>query len=273
MDDGPLDAGRPTREEDAHAQRAAQSQSRGPPRLTPVPRRVREDLRCVRRTSVPGVRHGRPSPRAPHRPHHAAPPAHRGGPPSPRRPRGARPGRRAPLADRRQRRLRRRPAGGHPRHRRPQPRVADRGLRRPDGLAGALPARARRARGAGRAVRPARARRRGRHPGPPAAEVRAVRRHPVRRPQGRALPGRDRGGGVRRAAPVPRPRLRHHRAAQRVAGPVAGAAPAGERAGAAGQGPRGGAVRDPGRRRRRVLARGRGSVQRHRRDRGPGLRR
>ena len=39
-------------------------------------------------------------------------------------------------------------------------------------------------------VRPARAGRRGRDPGPPAAEARAVRRHAVRRAEGRALPGR-----------------------------------------------------------------------------------
>ena len=56
-----------------------------------------------------------------------------------------------------------------------EPRGAGRG-RGPPGLAGPLPARAAGAGRAGRAVRPARARRRGRDQGPPAAEVRAVRR-------------------------------------------------------------------------------------------------
>ena len=51
--------------------------------------------------------------------------------------------------------------------------------------------------------------------------------------------------------------LRDHRPAQRVAGPLPGAPAAGERAGAAGQGQRGGALRDPGRRRRRVRPGGR----------------
>ena len=141
-------------------------------------------------------------------------------------------------------------------------RLAWLGLYRP-GAAGA--------RRAGRAVRPARARRRGRDQGAPAAQVRALRRHAVRRPQGGPVPGRGRGGRVRRAAPVPRRRLRHHRAAQRVAGPLAGAPPAGERAGAAGQGQRGGAVRDPRRGRRRVPAGRRRAGHRHRRDRDRGL--
>ena len=170
--------------------------------------------------------------------------------PAPRAPRPRPSPTRAP--DRRQRRLLRRPPCRHARDRRGEPRGA--GARRgPARLAGPVPPGAARARWAGRAVRPARARRRGRDPGPPAAEVRAVRGHAVRRPQGRPVPGCGRGGGVRRAAPVPGGGLRHHGAAQRVAGPVPGAPPAGERAGAAGQGQRGGAVRDPGRRRRRLL--------------------
>ena len=62
-----------------------------------------------------------------------------------------------------------------------------------------------------------------------------------------------------------------HRPAQRVAGPLPGAPAAGEHARAAGQGQRGGALRDPRRRRRRVLAGARGPRERHRRDRDRGL--
>ena len=152
-----------------------------------------------------------------------------------------------------------------------EPRGAGRG-RGPPGVAGPLPAGAAGARCAGRAVRPARARRRGRDQGPPAAEVRAVRRHAVRRPQGRPVPGRrSRRSSSASCTCSSAPDFVDHRPAQRVARPLAGAAPAGERAGAAGQGQRGGALRDPGRRRRRVLAGGRRAGERHRRDRDRGL--
>ena len=110
------------------------------------------------------------------------------------------------LAGDRQRRLLRGPPGGHARDRGREPRGAGRG-RGPPGLAGPLPA--------GAAASWAQLAELFDLPelavedaitGPPAAEVRAVRGHAVRRPQGRPVPRRGRGGRVRRAAPVPRRR-------------------------------------------------------------------
>ena len=171
---------------------------------------------------------------------------------------------------RRQRDLLRRPpgrvAGVAGRHLSRAAQVAEEpGLDRP------VPAGPARTRLAGAGVRPARAGHRGRHPGPPAAEARAVRRHVVRRPEGRSLPGRDRGGRVRRGAPVRRPGLRGDGPACRGAQPGRGTAPGRTRSRAARPRYRGGALRDHGQGRRRVRAGGRRARERHRRDRDRGV--
>ena len=79
-------------------------------------------------------------------------------------------------------------------------------------------------------VRSASAGRGGRHPRPPAAQARGLRRHGLHRPQDRALCGPDRGHQARRDPRLPRPRLHHHGAPRR-----------GERAGRSAQPARGAA--------------------------------
>ena len=72
-----------------------------------------------------------------------------------------------------------------------------------------------------RRLRPARARRRGRRQGAPAAQARALRRHAVLRAAPGPLRRRDRDGRVRRGPRLRGPALRHHRPPRRGARPGA----------------------------------------------------
>ena len=122
-------------------------------------------------------------------------------------------------------------------------------------------------------VRPAPPRGRGHDQRPSAPEAGAVRRRavrgaaarPLRRPRGRR---RD-----RRGPPVPRARLRHHGAARRGARPRRGAHAVGGRPGAVAPRVERRPLRGAGQGRRRLRPRAGRAAERHRRDRGAGLRR
>ena len=89
----------------------------------------------------------------------------------------------------------------------------------------------------------------------------------------RPLPGRRRGGRVRRGPRVRRRRLRPHRSPQRSARVQLGAPTPREPAGPSPPRARGRALRRAGQSRRRLLPRRRRARQRHRRDRGRGVQR
>ena len=128
-------------------------------------------------------------------------------------------------------------------------------------------------RGGLQGVRPARARRRGHGHRSPATEVRALRGDDLRGPPAGALHRPGGGRRARRGAPVPRLRLRDHRPARRGTRPRRGASPPGGRPRAPRARPRRGAVRGAGQGRRRLRAGPRRPAERHRPDRGAGLRR
>ena len=161
-----------------------------------------------------------------------------------------------------------------------QPRLAGRRLRTPQaharrhGLDRPLPAEGVGARQARGGVRPARAGRRGRDrrlTSGPRPTATATRCSSCCAPPATSTTVEE--VGVRRAARLRRPQLRDHRTARRGPRPPGGPQAHGVRPRPAPPGPAGGAVRHPGRRRRRLRPGRRRAAERHRRDRGPGLRR